>query len=77
MYDYLLITNVYNIKAIQQMIGKDYTTEGNLSSVWASTMYMYILMYQQRRFLIRLNVKIIFHQVKVSSTNKQLQDWSS
>lgn len=42
MYDYLLITNVYNIKAIQQMIGKDYTTEGNLSSVWASTMYMYI-----------------------------------
>lgn len=26
MYDYLLITNVYNIKAIQQMIGKDYTT---------------------------------------------------
>lgn len=31
MYDYLLITNVYNIKAIQQMIGKDYTTEGNLS----------------------------------------------
>lgn len=29
MYDYLLITNVYNIKAIQQMIGKDYTTEGN------------------------------------------------
>lgn len=74
MYDYLLITNVYNIKAIQQMIGKDYTTEGNLSSVLASTMYMYILMYQQRRFLIRLNVKIIFHQVKVSSTNKQLQD---
>lgn len=33
MYDYLLITNVFNIKAIQQMIGKDYTTEGNLSSV--------------------------------------------
>lgn len=33
MYDYLLITNVYNIKAIQQMIGKDYTTKGNLSSV--------------------------------------------
>lgn len=77
MYDYLLITNVYNIKAIQQMIGRDYTTEGNLSSVWASTMYMYILMYQQRQFLIRLNVKIIFHQVKISSTNKQLQDWSS
>lgn len=77
MYDYLLITNVYNIKAIQQMIGRDYTTEGNLSSVWASTMYMYILMYQQWWFLIRLNVKIIFHQVKISSTNKQLQDWSS
>lgn len=33
MYDYLLIINVYNIKVIQQMIGKDYIIEGNLSSV--------------------------------------------